>query len=236
MKESEETTPLNQSFGNIINDSQQQHEQPMGFARYWDSQESPRSPQRLEPIPVTGHRFEKLSTGPNGQFLPSLYYVRSNLSPVWSPVSESRSEKELFDTNDTSIQCEGRENHLSEETSYYKSTEQSGKDHDDSELIEDSKLDPLSADQSNVGYACNRRSEECTTSIRTPEENGKANLAPAQSLRRDLNNGQFGPEKFRGMDSVWITQREAALAKFRMKRKDRCFHKKVLKKYIFHFR
>jgi pseudo-response regulator 5 len=46
--------------------------------------------------------------------------------------------------------------------------------------------------------------------------------------QENLNDGDnFNRDGFRGIDSLRSSQREAALTKFRLKRKDRCYEKKV---------
>lgn len=177
------------------------------------------SPQ-LGLIPVTGVNHDDKCSG-NGQFLRSLFNVQSSLSPLWSPVPESQREKFLFATNNAS---DHSDIHHFEEASN-KSIGQTKQVQNNMELEEDLKPSSLAADPSNGavdhvnGYA-HGRSDESTITVEADEKDSSA----LQSLN---DNGHLVQERFRGMDSVRISQREAALAKFRMKRKDRCFEKKV---------
>ncbi|XP_024028461.1 two-component response regulator-like PRR95 isoform X2 [Morus notabilis] len=178
------------------------------------------SPQ-LGLIPVKGLNLDNLCSG-YSQFFPSFFYVQSSSSPMWSPVSESQGDKSPFAVNNAS---DHSDIHYSEETSNNSIGGQTKETQSNLELEEDLKPSSLAAYESNgvvdhVNSCAHGRSDESATSAEADE---KA-ISALQSLN---DNGHLVQERFRSMDSVRISQREAALAKFRMKRKDRCYEKKV---------
>ncbi|XP_073290262.1 two-component response regulator-like APRR7 isoform X2 [Primulina huaijiensis] len=62
------------------------------------------------------------------------------------------------------------------------------------------------------------------TALNTPENNAESDVGQAGNGSGDANNNTGGGNR---MDENKLTQREAALNKFRQKRKERCFTKKV---------
>lgn len=194
------------------------------------------SPQ-LGMIPVTGLQFENVCSG-YGQFFPS-FCTQSSLSPVWSPISASQREKSPSAVNasshsDPEIQTSEQGYQRSEETSN-KSVDETKQEQNKLELVEELKPSSLAADPSPGGGFCKSMADHTNSGAHGSlcgRSDGSATSAAAcekNTASEGLNdNGHFVHERLSGMDSLRISQREAALTKFRMKRKDRCFEKKVL--------
>lgn len=189
------------------------------------------SPQ-LGLVPVTSLRFDNVCSG-YGQFFPSFFYAQSSLTPMLSPISASLGEKfpsavKNSNHSDLGIQDSEQGYQRSEETSN-KSIVQSKQEQKKLELVEELKPCSLGADQSAGGSFCSGVADHIYSGA-----NGDGSASSAMADEKNTasegldDNGHYVHERFRGMDSVRSSQREAALTKFRMKRKDRCFEKKVL--------
>ncbi|XP_058082482.1 uncharacterized protein LOC131230598 [Magnolia sinica] len=73
--------------------------------------------------------------------------------------------------------------------------------------------------------------------VRYIVQNGSSIAVNAGGLNTESDNGVVGKGvaaggSGSGVDQNWFAQREAALTKFRQKRKERCFEKKVLLDFI----
>ncbi|KAF4366488.1 hypothetical protein F8388_003726 [Cannabis sativa] len=187
------------------------------------------SPQ-LGMSPVKGLKYE--NSGGN-QLLPS-FYTQSSVSSTWGPISESQREKSPFAAN-TSSQHSEQGYQLSEEATH-KSSDQTKQEKKEFDLVEEVKPSSFAAaDQSHGGSFCNGVGDQISSAEHGSScgrndgnTNSSSGADEKTTTSRGLNdNGHFVYESFRGMDLHRMSQREAALTKFRMKRKDRCFEKKV---------
>ncbi|PON78913.1 Two-component response regulator-like [Parasponia andersonii] len=199
--------------------------------------EAPFPSPQLGLIPVTSLRFDDVSSG-YSQFFPSFFYAQSSLSPIWSPISASQGEKSPSAVNtsnhsDPRVHDSEQGYQRSEETRNT-SLEQTKEEQRKLEFVEELKPCSLGADRSAGGSFCCGVADYIKSDARGSicgKNDGSATSAMADekiTASQGLNeNGHYVHERFRGMDSVRSSQREVALTKFRMKRKDRCFEKKV---------
>uniref|UniRef100_A0A803NTP5 Response regulatory domain-containing protein n=1 Tax=Cannabis sativa TaxID=3483 RepID=A0A803NTP5_CANSA len=185
------------------------------------------SPQ-LGMSPVKGLKYE--NSGGN-QLLPS-FYTQSSVSSTWGPISESQREKSPFAAN-TSSQHSEQGYQLSEEATH-KSSDQTKQEKKEFDLVEEVKPSSFAAaDQSHGGSFCDGVGDQISSAEHGSScgrndgnTNSSSGADEKTTTSRGLNdNGHFVYESFRGMDLHRMSQREAALTKFRMKRKDRCFEK-----------
>lgn len=234
---------FSQSFGNSTGASQQHggttnncHENMAVsvVSQSGQTKSSFPSPQ-LGLIPITGLRFDNPSSG-YGQFYPSLFYTQQSFSPILSPKLACLREKSPFSTSihsdpDTHNSEQGC--HQFEETTNYSidqdEPEQNNLDQME-ELTPGSPADDQSA-SSNLckGAAYHINSVADGTGYNRSDGNTTSGMAVEKATApQSLNDTSLLVyEGIRGMDSLRSSQREAALTKFRLKRKDRCFEKKV---------
>ncbi|CAN4085623.1 unnamed protein product [Withania somnifera] len=184
------------------------------------------SPQQREaplPIPVRGIRFEGPSSAYSSMIAPILR-VPPSISPLQSPGSATPWESSYLANPLLMLNCESRssqqlhsqsDQNKSDSTAYNE-----GKGGYKSEPTPDCGRFPSSTDQTTNSIYCNGDPNHVHLSYGS---NGNISLplgkTPAE-FRKD--------ESFHTLDgNSHRSQREAALTKFRMKRKDRCFEKKV---------
>ncbi|XP_062091288.1 two-component response regulator-like PRR95 [Humulus lupulus] len=190
---------------------------------------------QLGTSPDNGLNYE--NSGYN-QLFPS-FYTQSSVSSMWGPISENQQEKSPFAANtashsDPEIQHSEQGYQLSEEATH-KSADQTKHDQKELDLVEEVKPSSFAADQCHGGSFCygvgdQINSDDHGSSCGRSDgyTNSSSGADEKTTASRGLNdNGHFVYDSFRGMDFHRISQREAALIKFRMKRKDRCFEKKV---------
>ncbi|KAL5572214.1 hypothetical protein UlMin_021811 [Ulmus minor] len=139
------------------------------------------------------------ATGLRFEFFPSLFPTQSSLTQMWSPSEASQQEKSPFP-------------------------------------MDTSTLSNSDLHNSEQGY---HQSEETTTKsiVDQSDEQGQNNLGAVEEQRTSLSGvahhlhsssyGSICGGNDGSASSIHTSQREAALTKFRMKRKDRCFEKKV---------
>ncbi|KAJ6686346.1 TWO-COMPONENT RESPONSE REGULATOR [Salix purpurea] len=166
------------------------------------------SPQ-LALNPVLGSRLDNISSGRGQQ-----------LSPF-------HSNPEALDS---------KQNHrCSAETTYY--VDQNDLQQNTMEPVDEMRHDSPAAGQSTSSSLCNVVANNKNNNNSSAYESfGSRNDGNASSVvtaeksmaQENLNNGgNFNHDGFGGIDSYRSSQREAALTKFRMKRKDRCYEKRV---------
>lgn len=196
------------------------------------------SPQ-LGLIPVTGVRFNDSYSG-YGQFYPSLFYTQQGLSNILSPKSACQREKSPFPTSihsNPDTHYSGQSYHRFKETTNY-SIDQVEPEQNNLGRMEELIPGSPTGDQSACGTLCNGaashiNSVEDGTIYNRSDENAPSSMAVEKATASESLNDTsvLAHEGFRGMDSLRSSQREAALTKFRLKRKDRCFEKKVSTQY-----
>ncbi|RZC69585.1 hypothetical protein C5167_032680 [Papaver somniferum] len=93
------------------------------------------------------------------------------------------------------------------------------------EYVENQVHVTTDTDQSRSSSLCNGGASNFNSSGYARNCNGSnGNVIPAAAAKATAESGHNG---IKGMDTLHTTQRELALNKFRLKRKDRCFDKKV---------
>ncbi|KAI3417844.1 uncharacterized protein J3R85_014105 [Psidium guajava] len=182
------------------------------------------------PIPVRGVRFDNLSTDYRSLF-PQIYGGQSVPSPVPSPSTAGQQEaffhaESLHQSSCENNNCDRIQNRLDQNASN-SSNQSRYKQEFKIDSLEDRGHISSGTDRSATSSFCNgtltRLSSLDCGSI--SGSNGNMNQASAtrhagESIGGDSLVSQDG-------SSRQATQREAALAKFRLKRKDRCYEKKV---------
>ncbi|KAF8042798.1 hypothetical protein BT93_A1199 [Corymbia citriodora subsp. variegata] len=182
------------------------------------------------PIPVRGVRFDNLSTD-YGSVFPRMYCGQSAPSPVPSPSTAGQQDaffraESLHQSSCENNNCDRGQNPLDQNTSN-SSNQCRYKQEFKFDSLEDRGHISSGTDRSATSSFCNgtltRLSSLDCGSI--SGNNGNMNQVSAtrhagESIGGDSLAAQDG-------SSRRATQREAALAKFRLKRKDRCYEKKV---------
>ncbi|KAL0014805.1 hypothetical protein SO802_001874 [Lithocarpus litseifolius] len=183
---------------------------------------------QLGMISVPGVRYDNICAG-YGHLFPSMPHTQPGLPPVWSPKSTCQQDQSPL-ISSTLVQS-NPEIHSSEQ-GYHRSNETTNNsihqvDHEENDLepVEEHRHGSSTAGQTTTSSLCNGAVDHI---------NGVA--YGNSSARRDENatapeslseSDHFIHDGSRGLDSSRSSQREAALTKFRLKRKDRCYEKKV---------
>ncbi|KAK3445712.1 hypothetical protein EUGRSUZ_A01405 [Eucalyptus grandis] len=182
------------------------------------------------PIPVRGVRFDNLSTD-YGSVFPRVHCGQSVPSPVPSPSTAGQQDaffltESLHQSSCENNNCDRAQNPLDQNTSNSSNQSRYKQEFKFDSLEDRGHISP-GTDRSATSSFCNgtltRLSSLDCGSI--SGSNGNINQVSAtrhagESIGGDSLVAQDG-------SSRRATQREAALAKFRMKRKDRCYEKKV---------
>ncbi|KAH8517051.1 hypothetical protein H0E87_005125 [Populus deltoides] len=184
------------------------------------------SPQ-LGLIPVLGTRLDNISTGCGHVFSP-LCYTQSNAA--WNPNLAGRQQSPFPPTASVHSNPEvldSKQNHKCY-------VDQNDLQQNNREPVDEMRHDSPAAGQSTSSSLCNLVANNNNSSAY--ESFGSRNDVNASSVgtaeksmaQENLNNGgNFNHDGFGGSDSYRSSQREAALTKFRLKRKDRCYEKRV---------
>ncbi|XP_031393059.1 two-component response regulator-like APRR5 isoform X2 [Punica granatum] len=198
-------------------------------AQSGQSEYVPSRPQQLlpAPIPVRGLRFENLSTEYSSMY-PQAYCAQSGPSPVPSPSEGAQREPFLRVDSFQQSTCENNTLERVRDTpdpNVCNSSNQSrqNQNHDFKfDSVEDRGHISPATDKSASSSLCNGgalthlHSMDCGSICGS---NGNVNQVPITR-----HAGESRPVEESSQRSI---QREAALAKFRLKRKDRCYEKKV---------
>ncbi|GAV74745.1 Response_reg domain-containing protein/CCT domain-containing protein [Cephalotus follicularis] len=186
-------------------------------------------------ISVPGLRFDNVSAeyGP----IP-LYHSQSGLPSAWSPKFSYQQENSPL-TMSTSIHSNaeiygsGKGYNKSDETLNH-SGDLNMDEQNNMEPMGDLRQDSPVVGQSEGSSLCNGVANHNSSSLYGGISSGSENVATSVAVvekalapQNFKDGGIFAHDKFRGMDSYHSSQREAALTKFRLKRKDRCYEKKV---------
>ncbi|XP_017985434.1 PREDICTED: two-component response regulator-like APRR9 isoform X4 [Theobroma cacao] len=195
------------------------------------------SGQHLES--TNGVRLDDMYAGCKNVF-PHIYYAQSGLPPAWSPKPAGQREYSSFPVS-TSVHS-NPDVHDSEQ-GYHRSDEATNCSIDRT-VQEQNKQDPVGeprcsstiADQS----ACSSLSNGVVNHENSSAQGGvstRSDASASATFVAAVDNGTitesfndsnfFNHDGLKGMDTHRSSQREAALTKFRLKRKDRCFEKKV---------
>ncbi|KAJ6729663.1 TWO-COMPONENT RESPONSE REGULATOR-LIKE APRR3 ISOFORM X1 [Salix viminalis] len=180
--------------------------------------------------PVLGSRLDNISSGRGHVFSP-LCYTQSNAA--WNTKLAGQ-QLSPFHSNPEAL--DSKQNHrCSAETTYY--VDQNDLQQNTMEPVDEMRHDSPAAGQSTSSSLCNSVANNKNNNNSSAYESfGSRNDGNASSVvtaeksmaQENLNNGgNFNHDGFGGIDSYRSSQREAALTKFRMKRKDRCYEKRV---------
>lgn len=186
-------------------------------------------------IPVPGVMFDNIGAGYTHVF-PPIFYAHSALPLAWTPRSPCQREQSPFPSC-TSVHSNPDVHDLegpreSDET-INNSIDQTICEQNKVEPLEDLQHGSIAAGQSTCSSFCNNfgNINNAGTCGSFPNRiDGNAILSePVEkgTAPESLNGTLVIEDGFRNMDSHRSSRREAALTKFRLKRKDRCFEKKV---------
>lgn len=175
-------------------------------------------PQRkVFPVPVKGIRFDSLCN-PYGSLVPPIFCAQSGheqlslqVNVFHSPNIETRNSQQLHKT----VQVNGDTSTNQTELQQRQKLESSG----------DRRYFSSATDQSASSSFCNGTTASHLNGIGCGS-NGNVDQVPVVGAAAGSGNGEGVPTH--GTNCHRSFQREAALNKFRLKRKDRCFDKKVL--------
>lgn len=187
----------------------------------------PQLRETSQPIPVRGVRFEKAIKG-FGSVMPQMFYAQSGLSPLASPGTASHSQSftylNPFHPADHPQPTTSQNFHnLHDQRNSCPMDQTDNKQGQKLENLEDRGHVSFSNDQSpNSGFYSGYTSHHQSTGS---GDNGKFNSISVVKATSDAA-GEVGFHVHES-GSHRFMQREAALTKFRLKRKERCFDKKV---------
>lgn len=184
-------------------------------------------------LPAQGVRFDSLCAG-YSQILPPIFHTQLGSSPIWSPKSTWRKHSH-FPTS-SSLHYNARIQSVQQDCHTFNSTDKTVHEQENIlEPMEETSHGSPVAGQSASGSFCNGVVSHVNSNVhgsiyhRSDSSNPTSNGAVMRTTAFESVNGEdlSSHDGLKGMDSLHSTQREAALIKFRLKRKDRCFQKKV---------
>ncbi|KAJ7951382.1 Two-component response regulator [Quillaja saponaria] len=186
-------------------------------------------------IAVPGVRFDNIGTGYSHVF-PSMIYTQSGTPPEWSPKTACKQENSPFPTS-ASLQCNPE---MQNSEQCYQWSDGASYNLIDQTVHEQNNLDPIeevrrgspaaghSASNSLCNGAVNHFHGSAYGSIFSGSDGNTASALVLENGPQSLNdNGHDIHDGLKTNDPHRFSQREAALTKFRLKRKDRCYEKKV---------
>ncbi|KAJ9171583.1 hypothetical protein P3X46_014933 [Hevea brasiliensis] len=231
-RHSQNVSGFSQKHGANLNDSQE-IKTTLVIGQSGQAELAYSIPQQL--IPIRGVRRDNLCTG-YGHVIPPVYHRQSGISPAWSPKLASQREQSPFSTSIHSNPeiHDSEQNHRQSDETTINSVDQNTHQQNNMEPVEELRHGSPAAGQSTSSSMCNSIADHNNSSAYgslCSRNDGNAILVVGSEKARvpeSLNDGGlFLHDRFRGMDSHRASQREAALTKFRLKRKDRCYEKKV---------
>ena len=158
----------------------------------------------------------------HGNVFTSVIYAQSSVNPVWNPKPVCQKESSPFPTSTSSHS--NPESHNSEQQNVHDKSNLDHARHDSSSSAADE-----SAGNSFCHDAANRINSIAYESIGSGSDgNATSTVVAKNSSHNFSDSGHHNYDGFRGTNSHCSSQREAALTKFRLKRKERCYQKKVL--------
>ncbi|XP_031251094.1 two-component response regulator-like APRR3 [Pistacia vera] len=186
-------------------------------------------------IPVPGVRFDNIGAGYTHVF-PPVFYTQSGLPPACSPKSPCQREQSPFPSC-TSVHSNpdvhDLEGHRQSDETINNSIDQTVCEQNNVESLEELRRSSAAAGQSTCSSLCNGLGNINNAgtyggfSNRMHENATLSEAVEKGTAPENLNGTLFIHGGFRNMDCHRSSRREAALTKFRLKRKDRCFEKKV---------
>ncbi|XVE73624.1 hypothetical protein DITRI_Ditri11bG0133600 [Diplodiscus trichospermus] len=191
------------------------------------------------PIPVPGVRMDDICAECNN-VSPHVYNSQSGLPPAWSPKPAGQREYSPFPVSTSvhsnpDVQDSEHADHRSDEATNC-SIDQTVREQNKQEPVRELRCSSPSADQS----ACSSLSNGVASHVKSSAHRGVSSRSDASAsatfaagidkgttTESYIDSNFFILDGLKGMDTHRSSQREAALRKFRLKRKDRCFEKKV---------
>ncbi|XVF22277.1 hypothetical protein REPUB_Repub12eG0159500 [Reevesia pubescens] len=234
MQELESNNDTSQPHVVTLSDSQEKLTNPvMG-------QSEPTFPStQLGLIPVPGVRMDDMYAGCNNVF-PHVYYAQSDLPPEWSPKPARQREYSPFPLS-TSVHSnpdvgDSEQGYHRSDDGTNCSIDQTVREQNKQEPVGELRCSSPIADQSACSSLCNGVANHEKSSMHggvSSRSDASASATFAAAVDKGTTTEIFNDSNFfihdglKGMDTHRSSQREAALTKFRLKRKDRCFEKKV---------
>ena len=177
-------------------------------------------------IPVRRGMLDNISTE-YGHDLPPLYYTQS--SAAWSQQSPYPLSTSIHSNPDIH---DSEKNHRCSDETTYNSVDQNDHQQNNKEHVDEVRHDSPAAGQSTGGLCNDAVIHNKSSAYESFGSRDDGNAKEKAMAQENLNDGDnFNRDGFRGIDSLRSSQREAALTKFRLKRKDRCYEKKVCATY-----
>ncbi|XP_061961674.1 two-component response regulator-like APRR9 isoform X3 [Populus nigra] len=179
-------------------------------------------------IPVQRGMLGNISTEYGHDFSP-LYYAQS--SAAWSPKLAGWQQSPY--PLSTSIHSnpdihDSEKNHRCSDETTYNSVDQNDHQQNNKEPVDEVRHESPAAGQSTGGLCNDAVIHNKSSAYESFGSRDDGNAKEKAMAQENLNDGDyFNRDGFRGIDSLRSSQREAALTKFRLKRKDRCYEKKV---------
>lgn len=177
-------------------------------------------------IPVPGVRFDNISAG-YSHIVPSIFYTKSGLRPAWSPNSSHQQENHPFPISASAHSS----TFVHDSEQGYGRTDEINHNSVDQTVREQNKGGNSPAgDQSSISGLCNGLTNNSSsgTYSRIDGNSSSAKAIGKGTAPQNLNERTlFIHDGFNRICSRHSSQRDAALTKFRLKRKDRCYDKKV---------
>ncbi|XP_020212535.1 two-component response regulator-like APRR5 [Cajanus cajan] len=180
---------------------------------------------QLGSFPATGVTSDHKSME-NSNVFPSMLYAQSVVNhPIRTPKSVCQKESSPFPTSTSSqsntLSHNSERHHWSDDATHVS----------DQNVNDQSNLDCETHDSSAAGQCADTSNHNSNGVYRSIgcKRDGNATSAKVvgDSHESFIDSGHRSYDGFLGTDSHRTSQREAALTKFRLKRKDRCYEKKV---------
>ncbi|XP_015968304.1 two-component response regulator-like APRR9 isoform X1 [Arachis duranensis] len=176
---------------------------------------------------ATGVSSDHNSMG-NANAFPRMPCAQSAVHPIWTPKPVSKKENSSFPTSASSHsnpETDNSECHRCSDDATYTS-DQNGNDQSKMDCVRHDSAAAAGQSASTSFYLENHNSSGAYGSIGSGSD---ANATSAVVTKNNpfADSSQHSHDGFRGTDSHRSSQREAALTKFRLKRKERCYEKKV---------
>ncbi|TKY64158.1 Two-component response regulator PRR95 [Spatholobus suberectus] len=183
-------------------------------------------------LPVSEVISDLKSEG-HGNVFTSVFYAQSGIHPMWNPKPVCQNESSPFPTSISSQSNPESHNsdqyHDQSNDASYTGLNQNVKDNTDSDHT---RHDSPAADQSAGDSLCHDAANHVNSSAYGSMDSGNDGNATSAVVAKNnpegfSDSGCHNYDEFRVTDCHRSSQREAALTKFRLKRKERCFEKKV---------
>lgn len=173
----------------------------------------------LEFFPATGSTFDNKSIG-HGNVFHSMFYIES-------PKSVCQKESSSFPTSISSQSNPKNQNSERSDDATYSTCDQNVNDQSTVDCAMHNS--PASGQSSGTSFyhdAVNHNASGVCEGTGSGSDGNAPSVVGNNNFESSMNNDHY--DGLRGTNSHRTSQREAALTKFRLKRKDRCYEKKVL--------